>query len=131
MADARGAQGGQGLGRGQNQQHKADKDWRRGGHKADKDWRSSQSQQHKAHTSGGQGLEARPKPTTQGGHMAEKLRRRGGKDTRRTSGGQGLEARPKPTTQGGQVADTRRSKVKRKKRFKLKSQETLKLRFQS
>ena len=52
-------------------------------------------------------MEARPKPTTQGGHKADKWQ---------TQGGQGLEARPKPTTQGrhkankwrtqgGQVAD--------------------------
>ena len=47
-------------------------------------------------TSGGQGLEARLKPTPKA-------------DARRTSGGQGLEAQPKLTTQGGQVADKRRT----------------------
>ena len=57
---------------------------------ADKDWRRGKSQQHRPDTTrtpGGQGAdkEARPKPTTQGGHKAENW------------------------TQGGQVAHTRRT----------------------
>ena len=81
-------------------------------------------------TSGGQGLEVWPKPTTQGGHMADKLGRRGQSqqhkadkdwrrgqtrqhkaDKRRTHGGKVADKdwRRGQSQKGGQVADTRRA----------------------
>ena len=82
---------------------------------ADKDWRG-QGQEHKAdtrRTSGGQGLKARPKPTTQGGQVADKDWGRGHSqqhkaDTRRASGGHKADKRRTRTGGASKANNTMR-----------------------
>ena len=95
----------------------ADKDWRRGrrtqgGQAADEDWRRGQNQQHKADTrriSGGQVLEARPKPTMQGRQLADKRRICGGQAADKVwRRGQSQQHKAnKWRTRGGQAPETR------------------------